>query len=153
MDFFFYAVPTLIAAVAVLIAVKSIGRARELSAAWRSGLTAQARCLRAYTTTSGSRDGSTSTTQHHVYEFLTREGRAIRFEETNGPGARVEGDIVPVHYAAERPERATAHRPQPGLNVAASAGVLVFCGVMVSFCVFFMLLYSSMSSAPEFMMP
>ncbi|MBC9717061.1 hypothetical protein H9Y04_31470 [Streptomyces sp. TRM66268-LWL] len=153
MDFFFYAVPTVMAAFAILFAVSSLRRARELSAAWRSGLTAEARCLRAYTTTSGSRGGSTSTTQHHVYEFLTRDGRAIRFEEDNGPGMRVAGDIVTVHYTAERPERATAHRPQRGLNAAAGGGVLVFCGAMVAFCVFVMVTYSSMSAGPDLMMP
>ncbi|WP_405882188.1 DUF3592 domain-containing protein [Streptomyces sp. NBC_01136] len=137
MDVFFYVVPGLIMTVAIFIAVKVIRRSLELNRAWSSGLTAEARCLRSYATTSGGGDTSVSTTLHHVYEFRTREGRTVRFEEANGPGTILEGDIVPVHYIAERPEKATAHVPSRGKLTAETVVVLVICGVAVLFCVGF----------------
>jgi hypothetical protein len=79
-----------------------------------------------------------STTLHHVYEFMTRDGRTVRFEEPNGPATIVEGDIVPVHYIAERPEKATAHAPSRGVLAAGAVFTLVFCTVIVLFCIGFM---------------
>src|SRR5882762_5082204 len=82
MDVFFYAIPGLIMTVVILGAVKMIRRWLDLTRAWNSGLTAEGCCLRTYTTTSGgSGDTSVTTTLHHVYEFTTREGRTVRFEE------------------------------------------------------------------------
>jgi len=143
MDFFFYAVPSLIMAGALAMAVKVVHRALQLRNNWNSGLTAEARCLRTYTTTSSGGENSVSTTTlHHVYEFTTREGRPVRFEEANGPRTTVEGDIVTVHYAAARPERATAQPPAPGKVVAGTVGTLVFLSVIVAFCVGFMVTYT-----------
>ncbi|MFF4348821.1 DUF3592 domain-containing protein [Streptomyces sp. NPDC001530] len=142
MDVFFYAVPGLIMAVAIFMAVKVIRRSLELRSAWNSGLTAEARCLRSYTTTSGGGgDSSVTTTLHHVYEYTTRDGRPVRFEEANGPSTVVEGDIVTVHYAAERPEKATAHAPSPVKAAASTIGFLMFFGVIIAFCVGFMVTY------------
>ncbi|MHA5053404.1 DUF3592 domain-containing protein [Streptomyces sp. SD15] len=139
MDFFFYLVPALIMAGAVFMATTVIRRSLDMRRAWNSGLTAEARCLRSYTTTSGGAgDTSVSTTLHHVYEFRTREGRTVRFEESNGPATIVEGDIVTVHYTAERPDKATAHTPSPGRLAAGAVFILVLCGVIVVFCVGFM---------------
>ncbi|NGO79323.1 DUF3592 domain-containing protein [Streptomyces sp. YC504] len=152
MDFFFYAVPLLMIAVLVGAAVKLVGRDRQLRAAWSSGLTAEARCLRFYTTTRRS-DDSTTTTRHHVFEFVTRDGRTVRFEEENGPATILEGDVVPVHYTAERPEQATARAPRGGVLTAQTTGTLVFLGVMVAFLVVFMGMYTSMSSGMDPMMP
>jgi hypothetical protein len=142
MDYLFYAIPGLIIVVALAKAAAVIRRSLQLRGNWNSGLTAEARCLRAYTTTRGGGETAVSTTPHHVYEFTTREGRTVRFEETNGPRTTVEGDIVPVHYAAERPERATAHPPAPGRALAGAAGILVFLSVIVVFCVGFMVTYT-----------
>ncbi|MEV0319050.1 DUF3592 domain-containing protein [Streptomyces sp. NPDC050658] len=139
MDFMFYAIPTVIAVVVIATAVKVIRRALELRQAWNSGLTAEARCLRTYTTTSRNSDsGHTTTTLHHVYEFTPSGGTAVRFEEEHGPATTVEGDFVTVHYTADRPERATAHAPSPVKNAASTIGLLCFLGVMLAFCVFFM---------------
>lgn len=139
MEFFFLAVPAIIAVGAVAMAVTIVKRSYEVGQAWRSGLTAEARCLRTYTTTSGhGSDGHVSTTLHHVYEFATREGRTVRFEEEDGPATVVDGDVVTVHYTAERPEAATAHAPRPVAMAAGTVGVLCFLGVVVAFCVFFM---------------
>ncbi|MGW1163742.1 hypothetical protein ACWD5Q_25035 [Streptomyces sp. NPDC002513] len=142
MDFFFYAVPGLIAAVALAKAAMVIRGSLQLRSNWNSGLTAEARCLRTYTTTSGGRgDTPVTTTLRHVYEFTTREGRTVRFEEANGPGTTVEGDIVPVHYTEAHPERATACSPARGTALAGTVGILLFLAVIVAFCVGFVVTY------------
>ncbi|MFG2496764.1 DUF3592 domain-containing protein [Streptomyces sp. NPDC048441] len=149
MEFMFVAVPVLIAAAVIAMAVKVIRRSLELRSAWSSGLTAEARCLRTYTTTSSRNDSShTTTTLHHVYEFTpSAAGRPVRFEEENGPATTIEGDFVTVHYTAERPERATAHAPSPVKNAASTIGLLCFFGVMLAFCVFFLVTANDMSSS------
>lgn len=114
MEVLFYIVPTLMIAVVSCAVVAVIRRSVRVSRAWNSGLTAEARCLRTYTTTSGGGDSSVRTTLHHVYEFTTRDGRGVRFEEPGGPGTTLEGDIVTVHYPADRPEQATARPPARG---------------------------------------
>lgn len=145
MEALFYIAPLLIIAVVVIGAVSVIRRSRQVNSAWSSGLTAEARCLRTYTTTSGGAgDTMVSTTLHHVYEFTTREGRTVRFEERNGPGTTLEGDIVTVHYAADHPERATAQAPSRGKLVAGTGCALVFFGVVVAFCVVFILVAHKM---------
>ncbi|MEU5341294.1 hypothetical protein AB0H18_10745 [Streptomyces sp. NPDC020766] len=143
MNFMFYAVPGLIMAVAVFVAARVIRRSLELRRAWNSGLTAEARCLRTYTKTSGgSGDSSVHTTLHHVYEFTARDGRTIRFEEEGGPGTTVEGDIVVVHYAEGEMVKATAQAPGHVRNTASTAGILVFLAVVVVFCAGFMVTYT-----------
>ncbi|WP_028803466.1 DUF3592 domain-containing protein [Streptomyces sp. 142MFCol3.1] len=149
MDALFYAIPALIMAVTMLMAVKVVRRSLELRRAWSSGLTAEARCLRSYTTTSGGGSASVTTTLHHVYEYTTREGRTVRFDEAGGPSTVVEGDIVTVHYAAGRPEKATAREPHPGRAAAGTVGFLVFLGVIVAFCVGFMVTYHEVFAAND----
>lgn len=139
MEFMFFAVPAIIGGVVITMAVKVIRRSLQLRQAWASGLTAEARCLRTYTTTSRHGDSNRiSTTFHHVYEFTPSGGRPVRFEEENGPATTIEGDFGTVHYAADRPEKATAHAPSPVQNVASTVGLLCFLGVVLAFCVFFM---------------
>lgn len=151
MSVFFYAVPALIIGVMLLIAAKVVRRSLELRSAWNSGLTAEARCLRSYTTTSGGTgDTSVTTTLHHVYEFTTREGRAVRFDEENGRPTVVEGDTVTVHYTAAHPEKATAHAPSPVKAAVGTAVVLAFCGVAVAFCVGFMVTYHEVFAGDGF---
>ncbi|MFF6998151.1 DUF3592 domain-containing protein [Streptomyces sp. NPDC008313] len=146
MEFFFYAVPAFIAAVVVAMAVKVVRRFWELRRAWSSGLTAEARCLRTFTTTSGGHgDGHATTTLHHVYEFTSPAGPPVRFEEENGPATTVEGDFVTVHYPADRPHRATAHAPSPARSAASMIALLLFFGVVLAFCVFFVLTANDMS--------
>ncbi|OON75382.1 DUF3592 domain-containing protein [Streptomyces tsukubensis] len=138
MKILFLAIPALIACVALGMAVSAMRERLRLRAAWRGGLTAEAHCRRTYATT-GRRGGSgTSTTLHHVYEFTARDGRTVRFEEEDGPATTLEGDIVVVSYAADHPERATAQEPGTALrHTAHTVGLLLFCAVMVAFCVFF----------------
>lgn len=150
MDAIFYAVPGLIMAVALFAAYRVVHRSLQMRSAWNSGLTAQARCLRSYTTVSGGRgDTSVRTTLHHVYEFVARDGRLVRFEEEDGPGTRVEGDLVTVHYAEGAQVVATAHAPGHARQAATTVGILVFLGVIVVFCVGFMTTFSDMSSGAD----
>jgi hypothetical protein len=150
MEALFYIAPLLIIAFVALGATAVIRRARQVGSAWRSGLTAEARCLRTYTTTSDGGDTMVSTTLHHVYEFTTHEGRTVRFEEQNGPGTTLEGDIVTVHYVAEHPERATAHAPARGKLAAMTGCTLLFLGVIVAFCVVFMVVAHEMFDSTGF---
>ncbi|TXS40581.1 DUF3592 domain-containing protein [Streptomyces sp. uw30] len=152
MDVIFYVVPGLIMAVALFMAYRVVRRSLQMRSAWNSGLTAQGRCLRMYTTThGGSGDSRVHTTLHHVYEFTTHDGRPIRFEEEDGPGTTVEGDVVTVYYADGPQVVATAHRPSHGRQAAATVGILVFLGVVVLFCAGFMVTYTEMSSGMDAM--
>ncbi|MEV8014970.1 hypothetical protein AB0O76_01120 [Streptomyces sp. NPDC086554] len=85
-------------------------------------------------TTPGGRSG------HHVIVTVW----TVRFEEENGPATTVEGDFVTVHYTADRPERATAHAPSPVKSAASTIGLLCFFGVMIAFCVFFVVTANGM---------
>ena len=144
MEALFYVVPVLMIVLVLFGAGAVIRRSRRVNSAWSSGLTAEGRCLRTYTTTSGGGDTMVSTSLHHVYEFTTREGRTVRFEERNGPGTTLEGDIVTVYYAADHPEQATAHAPARGKLAAGAGCALVFFGVIVAFCVVFILVAHKM---------
>jgi hypothetical protein len=151
MDVVLYAVPGLIMAGAFFMAYRVLRRWLQMRGAWNSGLTAEARCLRAFTTThGGGHDTSVHTTLHHVYEFITHDGRVIRFEEEDGPGTIIEGDYVTVHYTDGPQVVATAHAPSRGRHAAATIGILAFLGVIVVFCVGFMVTYAEMSAtAPD----
>ncbi|WP_406008731.1 hypothetical protein OG440_23380 [Streptomyces sp. NBC_00637] len=153
MEAFFYLVPSVMIAGLLFGVFGLVRRSRRVVRAWDGGLTAQARCLRAYTTTSGGGDTAVGTTLHHVYEFGTRAGRVVRFEEANGPGTTVEGDIVTVHYAAEHPEEATARTPARNRLFAESGALLLFLGVAIAFCVFFMVTAHAMFAEADDFMP
>ncbi|MFG2571152.1 DUF3592 domain-containing protein [Streptomyces sp. NPDC048481] len=139
MEAFFYVVPGVMAAGLLFGMSRVLAKSRRIARAWSSGLTAQARCLRAYTTLSGGGDTAIGTTLHHVFEFTTRDGRVVRFEEADGPGTILEGDVVTVRYAAVRPEEATAKAPARGRLFAESGCLLGFLAAALAFCVFFMI--------------
>jgi hypothetical protein len=143
MDIFFYALPSLILAVVLFGAYRVVRRSLQIRSAWNSGLTAEARCLRMFTTThGGAGDTSVHTTLHHVYEFTARDGRVVRFEEENGPATTVEGDFVTVHYAEGHEVVATAKAPGRAKLAASTIAILAFLGVAAVFCVGFMVTYS-----------
>jgi hypothetical protein len=134
----FYLIPAFIAVAALFTAYGVVRRTVEVRLAWHGGLTAEARCLRAYTTVNRDSDGrSTGSTWHHVYEFTTAAGAPVRFEERNGPATTLEGDVVTVHYTAARPKRATAFPPGSFGNEVKALLTLAFLGVVVAFCVTF----------------
>jgi hypothetical protein len=146
MDAFFYLFPCLIMTGALFAAYRVLRRWLQIRSAWNSGLTAEARCLRVYTTThGGGGDTRVSTTLHHVYEFTTRDGQVVRFEEEDGPGTTVEGDIVTVHHTAGPEVIATAHAPGHAKHAAGAFVMVAFLGVIVVFCVGFMVTFAEMS--------
>ncbi|MFI7669396.1 DUF3592 domain-containing protein [Nocardia sp. NPDC049526] len=136
MELLFYIVPSLIIAMMLFWAFAAVRRTVGLQRAWHSGLTANARCLNVFTKTSGGQ-GNTSvhTTVHHVYEFTTRDGRVVRFEERGGPATRLEGDVVTVYYTEDSKVFATAEEPGHVSNVAGLVALLVFIAVIICFCV------------------
>jgi hypothetical protein len=151
MDAIFYAVPSLILAAVLFAAYRVLRRSLQIRSAWNSGLTAEARCLRVFTTMhGGGNDTSVHTTLHHVYEFTARDGRTIRFEEEDGPATNLEGDIVTVHYAEGDNVVATAKPPARAGLAASTIGFLAFFGVIVVFCVGFMVVYSQISDEFSF---
>jgi hypothetical protein len=142
MDVIFYVVPGLIMAVAVFMAYRVVRRWFQIRGAWNSGLTAEGRCLRVYTTVGGGHgDTAVRTALRHVYEFITRDGRVIRFEEEGGPGTIVEGDYVTVYYADRGQVVATAQPPSRTKHAVAAFGILAFLGVVVVFCAGFIVTY------------
>ncbi|MCX4548755.1 MULTISPECIES: DUF3592 domain-containing protein [unclassified Streptomyces] len=137
-DALFYVVPALIAVGTVCIALQAVRARLRMRAAWRSGLTARATCLRTYTTTRYDKDSGRSTTRHHAYEFTPPGGRPVSFEEQHGPSTRIGGDIVTVYYVADRPEHATTLPPATGWKrTMETAATVVLCSVVVAFCAFF----------------
>ncbi|MFF8730305.1 DUF3592 domain-containing protein [Streptomyces sp. NPDC015171] len=154
METLFYAVPCLMLAGFGYAAYLLVRRARRINRTWTHGLTAEARCLRMYTTTSGGGgDTSVHTTLHHVYEFRARDGRTVRFEEEGGPATVLEGDFATVHYLPELPQQATAKPPAPGRLVAGTGCGLVFLGVAGAFCVGFMLVAHEIFAESNGLMP
>ncbi|MEU3343582.1 DUF3592 domain-containing protein [Streptomyces sp. NPDC006700] len=153
MEAMFYVVPLVMIGLAVFFLARVLRRAQEVRGAWGSGLTAEARCLRTYTRVSGGGGTTASTTLHHVYEFTTRDGRGVRFEESNGPATVVEGDTVTVYYAPDRPERATAHAPARGRLTAESGCLVAFLGAFIAGCVIFMVVVHTFFAAADGFLP
>ncbi|WP_200306388.1 DUF3592 domain-containing protein [Streptomyces adelaidensis] len=155
MDFFLYAIPVVMMTVIAFMGYGVLRRWLRMRSAWNSGLTAEGRCLKTFATVSeGMGEHSrVSTTIHHVYEFNTHDGRAIRFEEEDGPMTTVEGDFVTVHYTDGPNVVATAHEPGQVKQAAASLGILAFLGVAFAFCVGFMVMVHQFSNDPTFPTP
>ncbi|MFJ8943182.1 DUF3592 domain-containing protein [Streptomyces sp. NPDC102395] len=153
MEAFFYVVPSLMIVGVLFVLHRALRRTRQVNAAWSSGVTAEGRCLRTYTRTSGGGDSPVRTTLHHVYEFTARDGRAVRFDEGGGPGTTLEGDVVTVYYVPDRPEGATALAPRRGALMAGAGCMTAFCAVFIAFCVGFMAVAHSMFSVGGDLLP
>ncbi|WP_308310665.1 DUF3592 domain-containing protein [Streptomyces sp. GbtcB6] len=139
MEVFFYVLPGIFVVVGVLGLVRTLRRSSQISRAWRHGRTAEARCLRSYTTTSGGGgDTAVTTTLHHVFEFTTAEGRTVRIDERNGRSTVVEGDFVTVYYLPENPEGATAQAPAQGKLAVGTGCMVAFFVVFIGFALVFM---------------
>ncbi|MEU8589563.1 DUF3592 domain-containing protein [Streptomyces sp. NPDC048664] len=152
-ELFFYLVPTLMIAGVGYAAFRLIRRARRISRTWAQGLTAEARCLRTYTTTSGGGDTAVRTRVHHIYEYTSCEGAQVRFEETGGPATVLEGDCVTVRYLPAHPQQATAIPPSRGRLAAESGCLLAFLGLIIIFCLGFLAVAHSMFSVAGDLMP
>ncbi|CAM5580406.1 DUF3592 domain-containing protein [Streptomyces canus] len=144
MDAFFYIIPVQIMAVVLLAAYVMVRRWLRMRSAWRSGLTAEGRCLRVYAMAHGGGDSRVRTALRHVYEFRARDGRVVRFEEEGGPGTILEGDIVTVHYA-DGPDVVATVRPGRGGQGCAACAVLALVGVVLLVCVVFMVAVTAVS--------
>ncbi|WP_454320521.1 hypothetical protein [Streptomyces phaeoluteigriseus] len=116
---------------------KVVEKARRTQQAW-NGFTAEARCLRTFTTTRGGHDAPVTTTRHHVFEFTTYEGRTVRFAEEGAPLTILEGDITTVHYVPGRPEKATAQPPDRRRLVARTGFALLLLGPFAVGCLVMM---------------
>ncbi|MGW0705134.1 hypothetical protein ACWD4G_04015 [Streptomyces sp. NPDC002643] len=156
MDFAFYLIPAVMMAVIAFMAYRITRRWFQIRSAWNSGLTAEGRCLKAFTTVSrgAGHNSAVHSTIHHVYEFKTHDGRAVRFEEEYGPLTTVEGDFVTVYYTDGPHVVATAHAPGQRLKqAAASFGLLAFLSVAFVFCVGFMITYHQFATDPTYPTP
>ncbi len=107
-----------------------VRRSRQRRAAWESGVTAQARVVRVWTTTR-TVNNVPQRVQWHEYDYTTGDGLAVRFKESGGPRDRAVGDEVLVHYAPEEPQNATASEPQPGKDMAGTVFGLIMLGASV----------------------
>ncbi|MEU0002957.1 DUF3592 domain-containing protein [Streptomyces sp. NPDC006314] len=119
---------------AIWSAVALVRRTRQRRAAWQSGLTAQARVVRAWCTTQLVNNVARRV-QWHEYDFTTHDGRVVRFKESGGPHDRAEGQQVLVHYARHEPDKATASEPQPGKDMASTVVWLVLLAACAIFLV------------------
>ncbi|MFF7470445.1 DUF3592 domain-containing protein [Streptomyces sp. NPDC008092] len=154
MEAFFYILPGIFVVVGVLGLYKTLRRSSEISRTWRHGRTAEARCLRSYTRTSGGGgDTSVTTTLHHVYEFTTAEGRVVRFDEASGRSTVIEGDFVTVYYLPEKPEGATTRPPAQGKLAVGTGCAVAFFGVIIGFALVFMGVAHFIFSAADGMAP
>lgn len=137
MDWLGIAVPGVMVVVAASGLVKAVARQLRIQRAWRSGLTAEGSCLRAWTTSTSNSNGTTTVTHHHLYEFTPRgDHRPVRFEEENGPVTVVQGDYVTVHYPADRPDRATAV-PRGVRTLLGTVGTAFLMLVVMAFALWF----------------
>ncbi|MER6227119.1 DUF3592 domain-containing protein [Streptomyces sp. 900105755] len=138
LEAFFYIIPGIFVVGGVLGLYRTLKRSSEISRTWRHGRTAEARCLRSYTRTSGGAgDTSVTTTLHHVYEFTTAEGRVVRFDEASGRSTVVEGDFVTVYYLPEHPEGATSRPPAQGRLAMGTGCSVAFFVVFIGFALAF----------------
>ncbi|MFI7322730.1 DUF3592 domain-containing protein [Streptomyces venezuelae] len=130
MDFVFHILFPALIGVFLWAAYTIVRRTRERRAAWESGLTAQARVVRAWVTVQMVNDVARRT-QWHEYDFTTADGVAVRFKEAGGPTGRKAGDETLVYYAGDEPDKATASDPEPGKDMFRTGMGLVITGVGV----------------------
>ncbi|TQK42587.1 hypothetical protein FBY35_4013 [Streptomyces sp. SLBN-118] len=140
MGFVFHVLFPLIIIMLIWAAYTLIRRTRERRAAWESGLSARARVVRAYVRVRMVNNVARRI-QYHEYDFVTADGRPVRFEEAGGPPSRGEGDETVVYYTSEQPEKATASEPVPGKDMTRAVlgvgvigvGVVILLNVMIKY--------------------
>ncbi|MEU3923290.1 DUF3592 domain-containing protein [Streptomyces sp. NPDC029004] len=101
-------------------------RASEYRRTLREGLVAEAQCLDTFVVHRRSPNGHGHSRRHLILGFRTSDGRDVRAEIASHE-PYVAGDIVPVRYLPQRPERAVPAGASPGPGVASclTVGVLV----------------------------
>lgn len=122
----FGALGLLFAALGIGMLTWMVRRASEYRRTLREGLVAEAQCLDTFVVHRRSPDGPGHSQRRLILEFRTSEGRDVRAEVASQQ-PYVAGDIVPVRYLPQRPERAVPAGASPGLGVASclAVGVLV----------------------------
>lgn len=128
MDFVFHVLFPLLIMLGFWAAYAIVRRTRERRAAWESGLTAQARVVRAWVTVQMVNNVARRI-QWHEYDFTTAGGVAVRFKEPGGPASREPGDETLVYYADDEPDKATACEPRPGKDMFGTVLGLGILGV------------------------
>ncbi|MFE6164039.1 DUF3592 domain-containing protein [Streptomyces sp. NPDC056486] len=140
MDFVFHILFPLFIVLMFWAAHAIVRRTRQRRTAWESGLTAQARVVRAWATVQMVNNVARRI-QWHEYDFTTAHGQAVRFNESGGPASREPGDATLVYYAGDEPDKATASEPQPakdmfrtvlGLGIL-GVGVVILTKVMIQY--------------------
>ncbi|MEU5688323.1 hypothetical protein DEJ48_38440 [Streptomyces venezuelae] len=140
MDFVFHVFFPLLIVLALWAAYAIVRRTRERRAAWESGLTAQARVVRAWITVQMVNNVARRI-QWHEYDFTTTNGMAVRFKESGGPPSREAGDETLVYYAGDEPDKATASEPGPGKDMFRTVLGLGVLGVGIIICTNMMIQY------------
>ncbi|MFD6434188.1 hypothetical protein [Streptomyces venezuelae] len=140
MDFVFHVFFPLLIVLALWAVYAIVRRTRERRSAWESGLTAQARVVRAWITVQMVNNVARRI-QWHEYDFTTTSGLAVRFKESGGPPSRGAGDETLVYYAAGEPDKATASEPSPGKDMFQTVLSLVIIGVGIIICAKVMIQY------------
>ncbi|MFF3324251.1 DUF3592 domain-containing protein [Streptomyces sp. NPDC002889] len=122
----FGSVGLLFAAFGIVMIVFMVRKASEHRRTLREGLVAEARCLETFVVHHRSAEGGGHSQRRLILGFRTSEGRDVRAEIASDV-SYVVGDIVPVRYLPERPERAVPAETSPGLGVGSylAGGVLV----------------------------
>ncbi|WP_406263432.1 DUF3592 domain-containing protein [Streptomyces sp. NBC_00191] len=131
----FGALGLLFAALGIGMLVWMVRRAAEYKRTLREGLVAEAQCLDTFVVHRRSSNGHRHSQRRLILGFRTSDGRDVRAEiASQQPYAA--GDIVPVRYLPQRPERPVPAAASPGLGVASclAVGVLV---VFTSIALFF----------------
>ncbi|UUY49374.1 DUF3592 domain-containing protein [Streptomyces yangpuensis] len=119
----------LVAAVGVVGLVSMVRAALVNRRTMREGALAEARCLEAYVVHNRSSDGYTTSQRRLILGFRTPEGREVRTEMVAHVPYAV-GDIVPVRYLPECPERVVPAGASFGIDLASGLKGVVLVGVI-----------------------
>ncbi|MEU3505428.1 DUF3592 domain-containing protein [Streptomyces hundungensis] len=122
----FGCVGLLFAGVGIWLLVWSVRTMSTYRRTLREGLMAQARCLETYVSRHHHSNGFTHSQRHLIVGFRTADGYDVR-ARVSSRRPFVAGDLVPVRYLPQRPDRAIADEAPAGVGVVSC----LFGGVMV----------------------
>ncbi|WP_406375244.1 DUF3592 domain-containing protein [Streptomyces sp. NBC_00647] len=111
----------------VAMAVSAVKKVRWRTRAQRHGIRAEGTCIRMETVRRSGGGRPTSLRRYYLFEFVTHEGRQVRFEDT-APDTTVPGDVFTVSYLPERPDKATVALPGDRRAQRELGCLLVFLG-------------------------
>jgi hypothetical protein len=127
---FFGAFGLLFAAIGIGMLVLMVRKGSENRRILREGLLAEARCLETYVTHHRSAEGAGRSQRRLILGFRTSEGQDARAEIASDL-PHVVGDIVPVRYLPQHPERVVPAGASPGLGfptyLAGAVAVVFTC--------------------------